>query len=102
MLFANYGTESGGCNVFVQGQADRWLVCDVKNPGPRMAQITPFIAIRERADGVCAEDARRCWLVHVVASGRTITSMAERNCGGASGREKAFHVDRRAAFKAVR
>ena len=88
MLFDSYGTESGGCNVSVQGQADRWLVYDAKKPGPRLAQITPIIEIRERADGVCAEDARRCWLVLVVASGRTITSMAERNCGGAAGREK--------------
>ena len=74
--------------LFDQVQADPWLVHDAKNPGLRMAQFTPSTAVRECADGVCAEDARRCWFVLVAASGRTTASMAERNCGGATGREE--------------
>ena len=49
-----------------------------------LKSLTPSTAVRECADGVCAEDARGCWLVLVVASGRTITRMAESNCGSAS------------------
>ena len=79
MLFDSNGTDSAGCNVFVQVQADRWLVRDAQNPG--LSTV-----IRECADGDCAEHARRCFRVLVAANGRTITS--ERNCGGATGREK--------------
>ena len=55
-----------------------------KNPGHTVAQITPFTATQECAVGVCAENLRRCWLVLVAASGRTITI----NCDGAAGCEK--------------
>ena len=77
VLFDFYGSESGGCNVFDQVQADRWLVRDAENSGLRVAELTPSTAVRECADGVCAEDTRKCWIVLVAASGRTITRMAE-------------------------
>ena len=48
-------------------------------------------AVRECADGVCAEDTRRCWFVLAAASSRTFARMAERNCGGAIGREEGIH-----------
>ena len=78
LLFNSYGTKSGGCNVFVQVQADRW----------RVGYVWLKSAIRECADGVCAENSHRCWLVLVAASGRTIRRVAEGNCRGAAGREK--------------
>ena len=46
--------------------------------GLRMAQVAPSIAVRECADGVCAEVARRCWFVSAVESGRTVSRVAER------------------------
>ena len=57
------GSESCGCNLLDQVQADSWFVCDAESLGLRMAQVTPSTEIRERANSVCAEDARR-WLVH--------------------------------------
>ena len=65
-----------------------WTVCDAKSLGLRLAQVTPSTEIRKCADGVCAEDACRCWLVFAVESGRTVSRMAERNCGGTVGREE--------------
>ena len=69
VLFDSFGTKRGGCNVFVQVQADRRLVCG----GLRMDQITPSIAIRVCADGVCAVNTRRCWLGLVVANGAELS-----------------------------
>ena len=84
--------------------ADSWFVCDAESLGLRMAQVTPSTAIRECPDGVCAEDSRRCWFVLIVESGRTVSRMAERNCGGAAGREKRRSTmrDHRAAFQEMR
>ena len=53
-----------------------------------MTQVASFIALRECADGVCAEDACGSWLALVVASCRAVERVAERNCGGAGGREE--------------
>ena len=82
------GSESGGCNVLDQVQAYCWTVCDAKSLGLRLAQVAPSTEIRECADCVCAEDARGCWPVLVVASCRIVERMAERNCGGTVGREE--------------
>ena len=82
------GSESGGCNVLDQVQTDCWTLCDAESSGLRVAQVTPSTAARERANGVCAEDTRRCWPVLVVASCRLVERMAERNCGGTNGREE--------------
>ena len=67
------GSESGGCNVIDQVQTDSWIVCDAKSLGLRMAQVTPSTKIRECANGICAEDACRCWTVCAVESGRTVS-----------------------------
>ena len=75
-------------NAKVVGEADRWLVRDAKNPGLRMTQFSSSTAVRGCADGVCAEDERRCWFLLVAASGRTLVRMADINCGGAAGREE--------------
>ena len=53
-----------------------------------MARLTPSIAMRECSDCVCAEDTRGCWVVLLVEAGRGVSRMAERNCGGAAGREE--------------
>ena len=45
VLSDGYGSDSGGCNVFDQVQADRQLMCDAKSFGPRMAQVTPCTAV---------------------------------------------------------
>ena len=82
------GSESGGCNVLDQVQAYCWTVCDAKSLGLRLAQVAPSTEIRECADCVCAEDACRCWFVFAVESGRTVSRVAERNCGGTAGREE--------------
>ena len=82
------GSESGGCNLLVQVQADSWFVCDAESLGLRVAQVTPSTKIRERANSVCAEDARRCWAVSAVASRRIVEIMAERNCGSTTGRKE--------------
>ena len=83
VLFDGNGTQSGGCYVLVQVQACRWFVCDARLC---KAQVAPSTAVRECADGVSAEGGRRCWFVLAVESGRTVSRMAERNCGGAAGR----------------
>ena len=103
VLFDSCGTRSGGRNVFVQVQADRWLVRDAKNLGLRMAQITPSTAVRKCAESVCAEDTRRCWSVRAAASSRTIARMAERGIVVVQlDVKKAFdHVDHLAALKAM-
>ena len=89
VLFDGDGSESGGCNVLDQVQAYCWAVYgDAKSLGLRMAQVAPSTAVRECADSVCAEDACRCWLVSAVESGRTVSRVAERNCGGTVGREE--------------
>ena len=67
------GSESGGCNVIDQVQTDSWIVCDAKSLGLRMAQVTSSTKIRECANGICAEDACRCWTVCAVESGRTVS-----------------------------
>ena len=77
-----------GATCLDQVQANRWAVCDAKSLGLRTAQVAPSIAVRERADGVCAEVACRCWFVSAVESGRTVSRMAERNCGGTAGLEE--------------
>ena len=59
-------------------------VCDAKSIGLRWLKSPPSIAVRECADRVCAEDARRCWFVLLVEGGRVVARMAERNCGGGS------------------
>ena len=48
-----------------------------KKPGLRVAHVTPSVAIRDCADGVCAEDACGCWPVLVVASCRVAKRMTE-------------------------
>ena len=63
--FDGNGSESGGRNVLDQVQADSWTVCYAESLGLRLAQVTPFTEIRERANSVCAEDARRCWVASV-------------------------------------
>ena len=80
------GSESGGCNVLDQVQANRWAVCDAKSLGVRMAQVTPSTEIPERANCVCAEDACRCWTVSAVASCTVVGSEESvRPCGPSSG-----------------
>ena len=76
MLFDGNGTMSCGWYEFVQVQADRCFKCAMPT------------AVRECADGVYAEDARRCWSVLAAESGRAVSKMTERNCGGAAGREE--------------
>ena len=88
MLADGNGSESGGCNLLDQVQADSWFVCDAESLGLRMAQVTPSTEIRERANSVCAEDARRCWAVSAVASLRVVERVAEGNCGSTIGREE--------------
>ena len=89
MLSDGYGSESGGCNVFDQVQANCWTVCDAKSLGYAwLMSLHPLRYEREKADGVCAEETRRCWPVLVVASCRVVERMAERTCGGATGREE--------------
>ena len=88
VLVDGNGSESVGCNVLDQVQANCWIVCDAKSSGLRLAHVAPSAAIRECADGLCAENARGCWLVLVVASCRIVEKMAERNCGGTVGREE--------------
>ena len=41
MLFDGNGSESGGCNVLDQVQADCWTVCVAKSLGLRVAQAAP-------------------------------------------------------------
>ena len=84
------GSESGGCNVLDQVQAYCWTVCDAKSLGLRLAQVAPSTEIRVCADCVCAEDACRCWFVFAVESGRTVSRVAERNCGGTAGCEESI------------
>ena len=79
------GSESGGCNVLDQVQAYCWTLCDANSLVLRLAQVAPSTEIRECADCVCAEDACRCWFVFPVESGRTVSRVAERNCGGTVG-----------------
>ena len=88
VLFDGNGSENGGCNVLDQVQADSWTLCDANSLVQRVAQVTPSTEIRERANGVCAEDTRRCWTVLAVASSRIVERMAERQCGGTIGREE--------------
>ena len=95
VLFDGNGSESGGCNVFDEVQANCWAVCDAKSLGLCVAHVTPSTAVRECADSVCAGDARRCWAVSDFESGRTVSRMAERKCGGTA-------ADHRAAFKAMK
>ena len=78
------GSESGRCNVLDQVQTNSWTVCDAES----MAQVTSSTEIRVCANGICAEDTRRCWSVSAVESGRTVSRVAERNCGGTAGREE--------------
>ena len=47
VLFDGNGSESGGCNVLYQVQANRWAVCDANSIGLRMAQVAPSTAVRE-------------------------------------------------------
>ena len=82
------GSESGGCNVLDQVQTYCWTVCDAESVGLCMAQVTPSTEIRECANGICAEDACGRWLVFAVESSRTVSRVAERNCGRATGREE--------------
>ena len=78
MLADGNGSESGGCNLLDQVQAEKsW---------DTHRSCTPTTAIRECADGVCAEDANGCWLVLVAASRRVVERVAERNCGSTIGR----------------
>ena len=42
VLFHSSGSESGGCNVLDQVQADSRTVCDVESLGLRLAQVTPL------------------------------------------------------------
>ena len=74
----------------VQVQTDRWFVC---------AQI-----IREFEDGVCAEDARSCWLVLVIARSAELSREWRKEVVVMQlDVKRAFdHVDHRAAFKAMR
>ena len=41
VLFDGNGSESGGCNVLDQVQANRCAVCDAESLGLHMAQVTP-------------------------------------------------------------
>ena len=96
VLFDSYGTESGGRNVFVQVQADRWLVRDAKNPGLHMVPMTPSTAAQECADAdaglfllLQAAELSREWQSEIVVVQLDV--------------KKAFdHEDHRAAFKAMR
>ena len=42
VLFDGKGTKNSGCNELGQVQADRWFVCDAKNPAVRLAQVAPL------------------------------------------------------------
>ena len=88
MLFDGDRSESGGCNVLDQVQANCWAVCDAKSIGLCVAHVTPSTAVRERTNSVCVEDACRCWAVPAVASSRLVERVAERNCGSTVGREE--------------
>ena len=52
MLSDGNRAESCGCNELGQDQADRWFVCDARNPGLCLAHVAPSTAVRECADGV--------------------------------------------------
>ena len=93
VLFDSNGAKNGGCNVFVQVQADRWLVCDAKNPGPRMVQSaqTAFVPKTHADVGLLlllhAAQLSREWQREIVVVQLDV--------------KKAFdHVDHRAALKA--
>ena len=86
MLFDGSGSKSWACNEPGQVQAVRWFVWDDKSLVYILAQFAHSTAVRECADDVCTEDARRCWFVLVVEGGRAVSRMAVRNCGGAVGR----------------
>ena len=88
VLFDGNGSESGGCNVLDQVQANCWAVCDAKGLELRMAQVTPSTEIRESTNCVCAEDACGCWTFSAVASGRVVKRVAERKCGSTTGCEE--------------
>ena len=88
LLADGNSSESGGCNVLDQVQANRWTMCDAKSLGLCLVQVTPSTEIRDRANCVCAEDTCRCWSVSAVESCRAVERVAERNCGSTIGREE--------------
>ena len=103
VLFAGNGSESGGSNVLDQVQATCWTVLDAKSHGLRVTHVTPSSAIRECADGVCAEDACGCWPVPVVQAAQLSRQRQREIVVVQFDVKKAFdHVDHRAAFKAMR
>ena len=79
MLNYGNGSESGGCNVLDQVQANRWDVCDAKSLGPRLAHVTSSTEIRERTNCVCAEDACRC-LCLLLQAAELSRVWQKRNC----------------------
>ena len=63
-------------------------LCAMRTVLLRLAQVAPSTELRKCADCVCAEDTCRCWFVSAVESGRIVSRVAERNCGGTAGREE--------------
>ena len=53
-------------------------LCAMREILVRVAQVTLYTEIRERANGVCAEDTRRCWPVLAVANCRIVERMADK------------------------
>ena len=98
------GSESGGCNVLDQVQAYCWTVCDAESLGLRLAQVAPSSEIRERANSVRAEDARRCWAVSLLLQAAELSREWQREMVVVQlDVKKAFdHVDHPAASKAMK
>ena len=53
----------------------------------RVQTLCGMERVREK-ERKSAEDACRCWFVSAVDSGRTVSRVAARNCGGTAGREE--------------
>ena len=103
LFFHSYGTENGGCKVFVQVRADRWLV--------RKGKILGFVCLLSllpfRYESVQTAFVRKTHAVAILFSLLQATELSrewQREIVVVHlDVEKAFHhVDHRAAFKAMR
>ena len=100
VLLDGNGTKSCGCYELVHVQADRWFVCDAKNPGSsrspplRHESVQTAFVPKTHADAglfllLKAAELSREWQKEIVMVQLDV--------------KKAFdHVDHRAAFKAMR
>ena len=87
LRFDGSGTRSGGCYVLVQVQADRWFVCDARNPGLCLAQVAPSTVIQECVQTAFVPKTHADAGLFLLLQAAELSRMAERNCGGAVGRE---------------